>query len=168
MTDITRTYDLFAALRPWRIGRDYLVFVDSTFARFWYDDDVRDAIREALRDAPARFLTDDDKQRYGIAFDDDRYGTDVLVADEAVVFHPSYISPTFFRTKGYPDRATHGYLPECPSAYGVFFRRGPGADPTQAAVMPATGVFGVATEIMDRAGRPHGIPGMDRATQRHP
>jgi hypothetical protein len=164
MTDVTGTYDLFAALGPWRIGVDYLVFVDSTFARFWYADDaIRDAIRAALAGAPARFLTAEDERRYGIAFDDDRYGTDVLVADEAVVFHPSYISPTFFRTKGYPDRATHGYLPECRSAYGIYFRRGPGSEPARQAAMPATGVFGAATEVMDRSARASGAAG--HATQ---
>ena len=150
MTDIQRSYDLFARLRPWRLGHDYLVFVDSTFARFWYAGaSVRDAIRLRLADAPGSFLTREDEERYGIAFDDDRYGADILVADEAVVFHPSYISPTFFRTKEYPDRATHGYRPECPSAYGIFLRRGVGADPSASDAMPATGVFGVATSIMD-------------------
>jgi hypothetical protein len=150
MTDIKRSYDLFARLRPWRLGRDYLVFVDSTFARFWYSTpQVRAAIRGRLADAPGSFLTREDEERYGIAFDDDRYGSDILVADEAVVFHPSYISPTFFRTKEYPDRATHGYRPECPSAYGIFLRRGVGADPSDTTAMPATGVFGVATSIMD-------------------
>jgi hypothetical protein len=150
MTDIQRSYDLFARLRPWRLGHDYLVFVDSTFARFWYSTPlVREAIRARLADVPGTFLTREDEERYGIAFDDDRYGEDILVADEAVVFHPSYISPTFFRTKEYPDRATHGYRPECPSAYGIFLRRGVGADPSLTSAMPATGVFGVATSIMD-------------------
>jgi len=150
MTDVKRSYDLFARLRPWRLGQDYLVFVDSTFARFWYSGaGVRDAIRARLSGAPGAFLTREDEERYGIAFDDDRYGEDILVADEAVVFHPSYISPTFFRTKQYPDRATHGYRPECPSAYGIFLRRGVGADPASSDPMPATGVFGVATSIMD-------------------
>ena len=75
------------------------MFVDSTVARFWYAGaSVRDAIRSRLADAPGSFLTREDEERYGIAFDDDRYGADILVADEAVVFHPSYISPTFFRT----------------------------------------------------------------------
>jgi hypothetical protein len=152
MTEVARTYDLFAALRRWRIGRDYLVFVDSTFARFWYADaEVRAAIRAAVAGAPAAFLTRAEEERYGIAFDDDRYGEDILVADEGVVFHPSYISPTFFRTRHYPDRGTHGYRPECPSAYGIFFRRGHGADPRDETAMPATGVFGVATSIMDTA-----------------
>jgi hypothetical protein len=151
MTEIRRSYDLLALLRPWRIGRDYLVFIDSTFARFWYaGDSVRAGIHDVLRSAPARLLSRADQERYGIAFADDRYGQDILVADEAVVFHPSYISPTFFRTKEYPDRATHGYLPECRSAYGIYLRRGAGADPLEASAIPATGVFGVATDIMAR------------------
>jgi predicted AlkP superfamily pyrophosphatase or phosphodiesterase len=158
MTDVKHAYDLFARLAPWRIGHDYLVFVDSTFARFWYASDaVRDGIRSALADAPAVFLTAEDERRYGIAFDDDRYGQEILVADEAVVFHPSYISPTFFRTKQYPDRATHGYLPECATAYGIYLRRGPGADRYETGAMPATGLYGVVEAIMsaavqDRAG----------------
>jgi len=152
MTDIARSFDLFATLKPWRLGRDYLVFVDSTFARFWYANDrIRADIRDALRGAPGSFLTRAEEERYGIAFDDDRYGTDILVADEAVVFHPSYISPTFFRTKEYPDRATHGYRPEAPSAYGIYFRHGPGADPSRTRPMPATGIYDIATGIMDRA-----------------
>jgi hypothetical protein len=152
MTDVAATYDLFATLREFRIGRDYLVFVDSTFARFWYTStQVRGGIRRALLDAPGAFLSPAEQQRYGIAFDDDRYGQDILVADEGVVFHPSYISPTFFRTRDYPDRGTHGYRPECPTAYGIFLRRGPGADPAAVGPMPATGVFGAAAEAMELA-----------------
>jgi predicted AlkP superfamily pyrophosphatase or phosphodiesterase len=153
MTDIEVNFDLFAALAPWRIGLDYLAFVDSTFARFWYADGrVRDGIRAALADAPGSFLTREDEERYGIAFDDDRYGEEILVADEGVVFHPSYISPTFFRTRRYPDRATHGYRPEVPSAYGIYLRRGVGADPANTTPMPATGVFGVCNGILDGVG----------------
>src|SRR5262249_20782629 len=158
MTDIRQSYDLFARLRPWRLGHDYLVFVDSTFARFWYSGPgVRDAIRARLTDAPGSFLTREDEERYGIAFDDDRYGEDILVAHEAAAFHPSYISPTFFRTQEYPHRATTGSRPECPSAYGVSRRGGLGAAPAETSALPATGVFGVATSIMDsavREGRP--------------
>ena len=150
MTDVAGTYDLFAVLHRWRIGTDYLVFVDSTFARFWYtSDDVRTAIHDALGAAPASFLSRAEQERYGIAFDDDRYGEDILVADEGVVFHPSYISPTFFRTRHYPDKGTHGYRPECPTAYGIFFRRGQGADPHDRTTIPATGVFAAATGVMD-------------------
>ena len=152
MTDVERTYDIFGALARLRLGRDYLVFVDSTFARFWYaDDQVRDRIRAACAAAPAGFLDGGERRRYGIDFPDDRYGQDILVADEGVVFHPSYISPSGLRTRHYPDRATHGYRPESPTASGICFRRGPGADPARTGPVPATGVFGIVQEIVGRS-----------------
>lgn len=153
MTDVERTYDIFRALAPFRLGRDYLVFVDSTFARFWYADEAaRDGIRAACAAAPAGFLDGAERQRYGIDFPDDRYGQDILVADEGVVFHPSYISPSGLRTRHYPDRATHGYRPESPTASGICFRRGPGADPARTGPVPATGVYGIVQEIVARSG----------------
>jgi hypothetical protein len=139
-TDVRETFDLFAALAPWRHGRDYLVSVEATMARFWYaDEQVRAAIRDALRDAPGSFLTRHDEVHYGIAFDDDRFGQDVFVADEAVVLH--------WRRR-LKDRATHGWRPECPSSYGIYCRRGAGSDPLDRTPMPVTGVFEVATKLM--------------------
>ena len=39
MTAVQRPFDIFGALRPLQIGRDFLAFPDSTFARFWYPSD---------------------------------------------------------------------------------------------------------------------------------
>jgi hypothetical protein len=151
MTNVDRTYDIFQALAPFRLGHDYLVFVDSTFARFWYtDSSVRQGIHAAVAGAPAGFLDDAERRRYGIDFPDDRYGQEILVADEGVVFHPSYISPSGLRTRHYPDRATHGYRPEAPTASGICFRRGPGADPARTGPVPATGVFEIVAQITGR------------------
>jgi hypothetical protein len=151
MTNVERTYDIFRALAPYRLGRDYLVFVDSTFARFWYADEaVREGIHAAVAGAPAAFLDQAERRRYGIDFPDDRYGQEILVADEGVVFHPSYISPSGLRTRYYPDRATHGYRPEAPTASGICFRKGPGADPSRTGPVHATGVFEIVAEITGR------------------
>jgi hypothetical protein len=151
MTNVDRTYDIFRALAPFRLGRDYLVFVDSTFARFWYADAmVREGIHEAVADAPAAFLDEAERRRYGIDFPDDRYGQEILVVDEGVVFHPSYISPSGLRTRHYPDRATHGYRPEAPTASGICFRKGAGADPSRTGPVHATDVFEIVAEITDR------------------
>jgi len=60
MTNVEETFDIFAALGDLRVGDDYLVFVDSTFARFWYpNDEVRALVHERLAGAPANFLTPD-------------------------------------------------------------------------------------------------------------
>jgi hypothetical protein len=152
MTNVERTFDIFAALGDLEVGRDYLVWVDSTFARFWYPtEEVRGVVHERLASAPAAFLSSEEMRGYGIDFDDDRYGQEVLAAEEGVVFHPSYISPTFFRTRGYPDKATHGYRPEAPSAYGIFCYRGNRLEGPLPRPVRATDVFGLATSVMERA-----------------
>jgi hypothetical protein len=150
MTDVSSTYDLLRALKGLTIGTDYLTFIDSTFARFWYSaPGVKVAVHEKLAAAPASFLTREEQSRYGIDFPDTRYGEDILVADEGVVFHPSYIAPSFFRTKGYPEKGTHGYRPEAPTTVGICFYRGTVIDQELADPVPATRVFGYASAIMN-------------------
>lgn len=151
MTAVARSFDIFATLLPLRIGRDFLAFPDSTFARFWYPNErARSDVRYALRDAPGSFLTEADAVRYGVPYPDDRYGEDVLVADEGVVFHPSYISPTFFRT-AFPDKGMHGYRPECPSADGVVLYSGNVLDGELADRIPAATVFDLMSKILAAA-----------------
>lgn len=151
MTAVERSYDVFAALRPLRIGADFLAFPDSTFARFWYPDGrARTDVRAALRDAPGSFLTESDAVRYGVPFPSTQYGDDVLVADEGVVFHPSYISPTFFRTP-FPDKGMHGYRPECASADGVVLYSGKVLDDELCDRVPAESVFELMSKIVSTA-----------------
>jgi Type I phosphodiesterase / nucleotide pyrophosphatase len=124
MTAIQGSFDVFAALKPLRIGHDFLAFPDSTFARFWYPSrEARSHVHEALRNVPGSFLTQAEASRYGVPYPDHRYGEDVLIADEGVIFHPSYISPTFVRAS-FPDKGMHGYRPECSSADGVVLYSG--------------------------------------------
>ena len=152
MTEVRQSFDVLDALQSFRVGADYLVFLDSTMARFWFpDSNLRTRILDALRAAPGRFLTDEDRVWAGINFEDDRYGQEILVADEGTVFHPSYISPSFFRTS-FPDKGTHGYWPTAASTYGVFAYRG-----SQLSVddipdpVPAIGVFPLVAKILGRA-----------------
>jgi hypothetical protein len=151
MTAVERTFDVFAALRPLRIGRDFLAFPDSTFARFWYPSEhARKNVRGALRDAPGSFLTASEAAQYGVPYPDDRYGEDVLIADEGVVFHPSYISPTFFR-RPFPDKGMHGYRPECQSADGVVLYSGKALETELPDRIPAESVFGMMTTVLGAA-----------------
>lgn len=152
MTNVDAGYDIFSQLKRWKLDKDYLVFVDSTLARFWFTSpEIRNAIMSKLSSAPATWLTDEHKVRYGINFSDTRYGEEVLVIDEGKVFHPSYIAPGGLKTKTYPDAATHGYLPEVASAFGVYFRRGRGADSERTGPMPAEDIFSVVRELLETA-----------------
>lgn len=149
MTTVSRTFDLFAHLEPLRLGRDYLVFMDSTIARFWFPSaEMREAVTARLADVPGRLLDDADKRRLGIDFTDDRYGIDVLAADEGVVFHPNYFAGPFLRfARKYPEKAMHGYLPDAPSSRGVFFYRGTRWTTPPPDEFSATDIFGVVEAV---------------------
>ncbi len=152
MTDVAGTFDLFAELAEFELGRDYVAFVDSTFARFWFPrEDCRAAVLSALANAPGHFLTDADRVRYGVDFEDPRvYGEEVLVADEGMIFHPSYFAPNLLGQQGYPDKAMHGYLPGLPSTDGVFFYRGERWDADPPTPFPVTSIFDAVVAILDR------------------
>lgn len=150
MTTVERTFDLFGHLRDFALGRDYLVFMDSTFARFWFpDEDRRRRVLARLASAPGRLLTAEDKRGYGIDFADQRYGQDVLVADEGWVLHPNYFAGPFLRwVRRYPEKAMHGYLPEAPSSRGVFFYRGRRHDGRELPdPFSPTDIFGVVRSV---------------------
>lgn len=160
MTDVRDNFDLFALLEGFRLGPDYVVFMDSTFARFWFpSEEKRDAVRAALADVPGHWLDDEDRRRYGVDFPDRQmYGEEVLVADEGVIFHPNYFAPRFLGQRAYPDRATHGYLPEAPSTAGVFFYRGDRWEEEPAEPFPVTSIFDAVVSVLDRdSDRPHGL-----------
>ncbi len=70
------------------------------------------------------------------------------MAAEGVVFHPSYISPSFFRTRAYPHKGVHGYLPESPSSNGVFAYRGSRLAGGTPDPVPAVKVFDIVTRIV--------------------
>ncbi|MCL5125775.1 MAG: alkaline phosphatase family protein, partial [Deltaproteobacteria bacterium] len=152
MTKVERTFDLFRALKDFTLGKDYLVFLDSSFGRFWFPDpQKRELIFNQLKDAPGRFLTREEREEYGLLFKDDRYGQEIMIADEGVVFHPNYISPSFFRTRNYPDRGTHGFWPEFPSSYGIFAYRGACWKPDDSREILAVDVYKIVCHILDEA-----------------
>ena len=149
MTTVRSTFDLLGHLTDFELGKDYIAFIDSTLARFWFPDEQRRSnILARLADVPGTVLSEQQRQNYGIAFSDRRYGQDVLVADEGVVLHPNYFAGPFLRfARRYPEKAMHGYLPEAPSSRGIFFHRGgplaaPLPDP-----FSATDIFAVVEEL---------------------
>ena len=165
MTNVAGTFDLFGRLAEFELGRDYVAFVDSTFARFWFPDEAkREPVLAALEGVPGHFLTDEDRDRYGIDFEDPRvYGEEVLVADEGMIFHPSYFAPNLLGQQGYPDKAMHGYLPGLPSTDGIFFYRGKRWDAEPPTPFPVTKIFDAIVAVLDRtaqdaAGQAKGRP----------
>ncbi len=127
MTAVSKRFDLMEWLKPWELGGEYVAFLDSTMARFWDVGTVPlSQVVERLTGAGVgRFLTSDDRTRYGINFADNRFG------DEIFLIHPGYlISPSFMEAPPVPFvrdklKAMHGYWPEESSTRAVFLYHGP-------------------------------------------
>jgi hypothetical protein len=109
MADATGVVDLLTPLArlPLKMKRDFLYFVDSTMARFWF---FRDGVREQVADLLARIrggqvLEDDELERLGVLYPDRRYGELIYLADPGVLFVPSFMGKK-------PIAAMHGYHPD--------------------------------------------------------
>jgi hypothetical protein len=116
MVDVRVTADVMArvAALPFRRGRDFLAFYDSTMARFWWRDPrARDAIVTALAAEPrGKWLSGDELAREGVAFADARFGDDVFLLEPGALMVPSFMGRT-------PVAAMHGYDPAHPDMAGI-------------------------------------------------
>jgi len=140
MTDVSRTVDLWGDLERsgLRLGRDYLAFFDSTMARLWGDEVVRDRAAGRLRDAGAgRLLSREELEAFGCAFPDDRYGRWILLADPGVMIVPSFMGQS-------ANAAMHGYDPGDRFSIGCFLTNDPDGG------LPAS-ILGFKSYFIERA-----------------
>jgi hypothetical protein len=109
MVDIVGRHDIHGPLARTGLDapRDYLVFTDSTMARFWFrKDGAEAAIRAALPDVGwARWLSDADLHRYGIDFPRREYGEAIYLLEPGHVIEPSFMGEV-------APAAMHGYGPD--------------------------------------------------------
>jgi len=121
MTDVDRSVDLWGEMerRGARLGRDYLAFYDSTMARLWCDDRIRDLAHGYLRDTgTGRLLSDAELEAYGCRFPDARYGGSVFLAEPGVMIVPSFMGQNQIA-------AMHGYDPDDRYSLGCFLTNDP-------------------------------------------
>lgn len=126
MTEVTERINLIEVLKPWELGRDYVVFLDSTMARFW---DVGliplDQIVTRLEQTDlGRFLTHSDQMRYGLNFNDNRYGDVILLLNPGYLFSPSFMEMPYVPFVSTEVQGMHGYAPDESSTRGVFLYHG--------------------------------------------
>jgi hypothetical protein len=103
--------DVGAALArlEWRMPHDYIVFLDSSMARFWFSNDrARAAIASALAELPGgRFVTESERKTLGVDVAGDAYGESVWLCDPGIVILPSFMGRS-------PLEGMHGYHPDDP------------------------------------------------------
>jgi hypothetical protein len=116
MVDVRVTVDVMARVGalPFRRGRDYLAFYDSTMARFWWREPrARDEIVRSLAAEPrGRWLTREELAREGVAFPDARFGDGVFLLEPGALLVPSFMGRE-------PLAAMHGYDPRHPDMAGI-------------------------------------------------
>jgi len=144
---ITLRLDLAARLRETglTIERDYLCFLDSTQARFWFfTDDARRKITALLQSLPdGSILTDADRERLRYRMPDRRFGELVFVVHDGVGIFPDYFQ------HDRPCRGLHGYLPEVPGNWAKLIIAGCGTTAAVADPVGMTDLYPLLLAMLD-------------------
>ena len=123
MTGVIRHLDVQRVLwaLPARLGRDYLMFLDSTMARFWFfTESARTQVLHALDELQGGHrITQHERSLYHLNYRHNRFGDEIFLADPGVL-----ILPNFYQGCE-PIRGMHGYAPETPDQQSAFFIRSP-------------------------------------------
>jgi hypothetical protein len=96
-------------------AKDYVVFVNSTLAVFWYlTDKGRKAVEEVLPSVPGSYLIDEaDRRRLRIPTDR-QWGDRMLAAKPGVMYWPDY-----FHVQDSKIVGMHGYLDKSQESNGM-------------------------------------------------
>ena len=118
MTRILRSFDIWSYLERagFRLGRDYLAFINSTIVPFWFDHGHRQEIVDSLNLSGAgHVLTEYERALHHLRFPGDKFGEDFFLTDEGVECVPNFIN--LAQKKG---RGMHGYDPRLSSTRAFF------------------------------------------------
>lgn len=98
-----------------RPAEDYVVFVNSTLAVFWYlTERGRREVEAALAHLPGTHMVDEAERRARRIPLDRRWGDRMLAADSGVLFWPDYFHVTDSKIVG-----MHGYLDKTDETHGI-------------------------------------------------
>lgn len=107
MSPISKCVNLLGMLNSssLRLGKDYLVFLDSTIARFWFfNDKAKKTVFQKLSTLDCgKILDKSDMKKLGIDKIGQEYGELFFALNDGYVIHPD-----FFR-KHSPPKGMHGY-----------------------------------------------------------
>jgi arylsulfatase A-like enzyme len=96
-------------------AKDYVVFVNSTLAVFWYlTDKGRNAVEAALPTIKGSHVVDDDERRRRRIPTDPKWGDRMLAAEPGVLYWPDYFHVTDSEIVG-----MHGYLDKSEETHGA-------------------------------------------------
>ncbi len=103
-----------------RMPKDYLMFLDSSMARFWFHSQTAErAIRQRLGGlSGGRWVPQEEMDELGVGFADRAYGEAVYLCDPGVVILPSFMGSA-------PLAGMHGYHPDDADSYTTLLSDSP-------------------------------------------
>jgi len=118
MAEVRQNIDIWSELKRLGldIGRDYVFFLDSTMARFWFfNEKSKNRIEDFLTNfKQGHVVTEEEKLRHRINYSHNRFGDLIFLADPEML-----IFPNFFQRKQ-PARGMHGYAPDFKDQQAAF------------------------------------------------
>lgn len=116
MTDVNSVVDIASMVEGWgyRPGKDLVVFYDSTMARFWCREGLREELTAKLNGTGVgRVVSREELEGYGCGFGDRAYGDVIFLMSPGALIVPSFMGREAVR-------AMHGYDPNDPFSRGCF------------------------------------------------
>ncbi|HXM20966.1 MAG TPA: alkaline phosphatase family protein [Terriglobales bacterium] len=111
MTPVRNKYDILGDIESLhlRTPDDYLAVYDSTMARFWFFNEFsRSAVHSVLQEVSCgHVLSQEELRRFGVWFEDRRFGEAIFLLDPGWLF-----SRSDFNGTGWSPAGMHGYHPD--------------------------------------------------------
>jgi hypothetical protein len=128
MTPLSGTLDLKKQIDALglKFGKDYAAAFDSTMARFWFlNTPAREKIMKVLNSQPeGQVLTREEKHKYGIDFEDNMFGEEILLLNPGIQIIPGDMGLTALP-------GMHGYSPEDKDSYASYLSNKPASIPPE-------------------------------------
>ena len=119
MTPVTQHADLVGEVAKLglRMPQDYLAVYDSTMARFWFfNQAARQSVTEVMGSLDCgRVLSQQEMDRFGLHFTDDRYGQLIFLLNPGWM-----VAESDFNGRGWFPEGMHGYHPEDAYSDAIF------------------------------------------------
>ncbi len=138
------------------LEKDFLYFLDSTQARFWFfNDRAREVITEILRGIPeGKILSRGDMKSLHFDFGHNRFGDLIFVVQEGVGLFPN-----FFQSAN-PCKGLHGFLPEVESNWAALIVGGCGIRLRVERVVEMVDLFPTLLQFLGLGRSPHPTAGI--------
>jgi hypothetical protein len=118
MVEVSKTVNIWEKIEnlPLEFGKDYVMFLDSPSARFWFMNEKAEKLIENVLSEihDGKILTEKEYKDYKIRFKHNKYWDLIFLVNPGVLVFPNFFQREF------PVKGMHGYQPSYKDNMGVF------------------------------------------------